>query len=235
MKSTLPFILIAVVIGAIAFFFISMNRGSTDSSAESSSNQPSDEQAEIQKAMMISGNLDTATFGAGCFWCVEAVFQDFKGVVSVVSGYSNGHVKNPTYKQVCNGNTGHAEVAQIVYDPAVISFEELLEIFWNSHDPTTLNRQGADVGTQYRSGVYYHNEAQRVSAEKVKAEIEASKVWDKPIVTEIVTIDNYSPAEDYHQNYYNLHGSQPYCQAVIAPKISKIRKKYADKLKPATE
>ncbi len=175
-------------------------------------------------------NLEVATFGAGCFWCVEAVFQRLNGVHSVVSGYCNGHVINPTYKQVCGGNTGHAEVAQITFDPSVISFEELLEVLWATHDPTTLNRQGGDVGTQYRSGIYYHNESQKEIAEKSKREV-ATKIWSKPITTEIVPIENYSAAEDYHQNYFNQNGSQGYCAYVINPKVQKMRKKFAQKLK----
>ena len=175
-------------------------------------------------------NLEVATFGAGCFWCVEAVFQRLKGVHSVVSGYSNGHVVNPTYKQVCGGNTGHAEVAQITFDPSVVSFGELLEVLWTTHDPTTLNRQGADKGTQYRSGIYYHNENQKNIAEKSKQEV-APKLWNDPIVTEILPIDNYSAAEDYHQNYFNQNGSQGYCAYVINPKVQKFKKNFADKLK----
>lgn len=177
-----------------------------------------------------NSNLEVATFGAGCFWCVEAVFQRLEGVHSVVSGYCNGHVHNPTYKQVCSGNTGHAEVAQITFDPSVITFEELLEVFWTTHDPTTLNRQGNDVGTQYRSGIYYHNEEQKVIAEKLKQEF-APTLWNKPITTEIEAIDNYSPAEDYHQNYFNDNPNQGYCAYVINPKVQKMRKKFANKLK----
>jgi len=175
--------------------------------------------------------LDTATFGAGCFWCVEAIFQNLKGVYSVEAGYSGGHVANPTYKQVCDGNTGHVEVAQITYAPKVISFEELLEVFWKTHDPTTLNRQGHDVGEQYRSVIFYHNEVQKAAAEKSKSEMDVSGYFDAPIVTAIEPLRNYYKAEDYHQNYFKYNSSQPYCVAVIKPKVEKFKKEFKDKLK----
>lgn len=174
---------------------------------------------------------DTATFGAGCFWCVEAVFQELNGVLSVTSGYMGGQVKNPTYKEVCTGQTGHAEVAQIVYDPSKISFAELLEVFWQTHDPTTLNRQGADVGTQYRSAIFYHSPEQQEEAERYKKELNASGAWDKPIVTEISAAEVFYPAEDYHQNYYNQNGEAAYCQFVIRPKVDKFKKVFGEKLK----
>jgi peptide-methionine (S)-S-oxide reductase len=172
--------------------------------------------------------LETATLGAGCFWCVEAVFQDFKGVHQVVSGYAGGTVKNPTYRQVCAGTTGHAEAVQITFDPEVISFADLLHVFWRTHDPTTLNRQGADVGAQYRSVIFYHNEEQKAIAEKSKRETAASGLWPNPIVTEIVPFTNFYKAEDYHQNYFNLNPNQPYCQLVIDPKVRKFRKNFKD-------
>ncbi|WP_369824008.1 peptide-methionine (S)-S-oxide reductase MsrA [Reichenbachiella sp. 5M10] len=175
--------------------------------------------------------MDVATFGNGCFWCTEAIFQDLKGVSKVESGYSGGQTLDPTYKEVCTGTTGHAEVLQITYDPAVISFDELLEVFWKTHDPTTLNRQGNDVGTQYRSVVFYHNDEQKVLAEKYKKELNASGAFNDPIVTEITAFDKFYVAEDYHQNYYNLNGSQPYCNFVIKPKVEKFRKVFKDKLK----
>jgi peptide-methionine (S)-S-oxide reductase len=178
-----------------------------------------------------AAKMETATFGAGCFWCVEAVFQDLKGVQSVVSGYSGGTTKNPTYKQVCTGTTGHAEVCQITYDPAVVSFPELLEIFWKTHDPTTLNRQGNDVGTQYRSAIFYHNDDQKRLAEHYKKELDASGAFGSRIVTEIVPFTNFYKAEDYHQNYFNQNPNQAYCQFVIQPKIEKLRKVFRDKLK----
>jgi len=178
-----------------------------------------------------SGPTDTATFGAGCFWCVEAVFQNLKGVQSVVSGYAGGTVRNPTYEDVCSGQTGHAEACQIAYDPAVISYPELLEAFWKSHDPTTLNRQGNDVGTQYRSAIFYHNEEQKKLAEHYKKQLDSSGAFDAPIVTQIVPFTNFYKAEDYHQNYFNEHGSQPYCVFVIRPKVEKFKKAFKDKLK----
>ena len=178
-----------------------------------------------------NGITDTATFGAGCFWCVEAVFQEMKGVLTVTSGYSGGAVKNPSYKEVCTGLTGHAEVCQIVFDPNQVSFKELLEAFWQTHDPTTINRQGNDAGTQYRSVIFYHNESQKQLAEIYKAELNKSGAFDKPIVTAIDPFTNFYPAEDYHQNYYNQNGDAPYCQYIIKPKVDKFRKVFHDKLK----
>jgi peptide-methionine (S)-S-oxide reductase len=174
---------------------------------------------------------DTATFGAGCFWCVEAVFQQLNGVISVESGYSGGHTRNPTYKEVCTGTTGHAEACQIIYDPSAISFTELLEVFWKTHDPTTLNRQGGDIGTQYRSVIFFHTEAQRSVAEEMKASLTAAHIWKDPLVTEIVPFREFFKAEDYHQEYYFQNTAQPYCSVVITPKLEKFRKVFADKLK----
>lgn len=181
---------------------------------------------------MDSLQMDTITFGAGCFWCVEAVFQDLNGVVSVRSGYSGGRIKNPTYKEVCSGLTGHAEVIQLVYKPAVISFDELLEVFWLTHNPTTLNRQGADVGTQYRSAIFYHTEYQKERAEYFKKKLNDEGAFPTPIVTEITAFDTFYPAEAYHQEYYNNNGDQPYCRLVIQPKVEKVKKVFGDKLKP---
>ncbi len=175
-------------------------------------------------------DLDLATFGAGCFWCVEAVFQELKGVKSVTSGYTGGHVNNPTYRQVCYEDTGHVEVAQIAFDPQIISYEELLEVFWFTHDPTTHNRQGNDVGTQYRSAIFYHSDVQKEIAEKSKLEI-ATQLWDDPIVTEIKEIEKFYSAENYHQNYYKSNANQPYCRAIINPKLIKFREQFANKLK----
>lgn len=175
--------------------------------------------------------LDTAYFGAGCFWCIHAIFQDFKGVIQVESGYANGETENPSYKEVCTGMTGHAEVVEVVFDPEKISYSTLCEIFWHAHDPTTLNRQGADIGTQYRSGVYFTNETQQQIALEVLQKIKTEKVWDDPIVTEIVPLKKYFSAENYHQDYFRLNPEQGYCSAVIAPKVSKIRKLYASLLK----
>ena len=178
-------------------------------------------------------NLETATLAAGCFWCIEAVFDDLKGVEDVVSGYSGGHTENPTYRQVCEGTTGHAEVAEIKFDPAVISFKDVLRVFFSVHDPTTLNRQGADVGTQYRSAIFYHNDDQKRDAEEVIKEITDEGVFDAPIVTEITPFEKFWPAEDYHQEYFANNANVPYCAAVVAPKVAKFRKKFVDKLKSA--
>ena len=175
--------------------------------------------------------LETATFGAGCFWCVEAVFLQLEGVHEVVSGYTGGTTVNPTYQAVCMGMTGHAEVIQFQFDPDVISYEELLEVFWHTHDATTLNRQGGDVGTQYRSAIFYHTEAQKQTAEQSKTEMDASDMWDDSIVTEITPANVFYPAENYHQNYFQLNPNQPYCQFVIHPKMRKFTKDFKDKLK----
>lgn len=183
---------------------------------------------------MTTENLDTlqtAVFGAGCFWCVEAVFQRIEGVVKIESGYSNGDVKNPTYREVCYGKTGHAEVCKIWYDSSKVSYETLLSVFWQTHDPTTLNRQGNDIGTQYRSAIFYNTEGQKAAAEKYKAELDKSGAFSNPIVTEITALNNYYKAEDYHQDYYNQNGDQPYCQFVIAPKLEKFKKVFGDKLR----
>lgn len=180
---------------------------------------------------MNNNKLDTATFGAGCFWCVEAVFTELKGVTNVYSGYTGGHIKNPSYKEVCTGRTGHAEVAQIVYNPELISFDELLEVFWQTHDPTTLNRQGNDVGTQYRSSIFYHNEFQKERAEYFKKKLNEAEAFANPIVTEISPLGDFYKAEDYHQNYYENNANQPYCMMVVRPKVEKLRKAFKDKLK----
>ena len=172
-----------------------------------------------------------ATFGAGCFWCIEACYKDLEGVISVTSGYSGGALENPTYKQVCEGNTGHAEIARIVYDDERISFDELLEVFWFVHDPTQLNRQGNDIGTQYRSVIFYHDEIQKELAEKYIQKLTEDKVWDKPIVTLVEPLINYYPAEDYHNNYFALNPENPYCNAVVRPKVEKFRKVFSSRLK----
>ncbi|MFM2359874.1 MAG: hypothetical protein RLY16_1867 [Bacteroidota bacterium] len=178
-----------------------------------------------------TGSIDTATLGTGCFWCTEAIFQQLEGVVSVKSGYSGGHVDNPDYKAVCTGTTGHAECLQIVYEPSKISFDELLEVFWQTHNPTTLNRQGNDVGTQYRSVVFYHNEAQKTKAAHYIDELNKSGAWSDPVVTSLEPMVKFYPAEDYHQNYYNDNGNQGYCQFVIRPKVEKFQKVFKDKLR----
>jgi peptide-methionine (S)-S-oxide reductase len=174
---------------------------------------------------------EVATLGGGCFWCLEPVYDQLRGVISVESGYSGGHVENPSYRAVCGGNTGHAEVVRITFDPSVVSFRELLEIFFTIHDPTTLNRQGNDVGTQYRSVIYYHSPEQEKVAREVINEVNQAKLWPKPLVTEVSPITNYYEAEDYHQEYFANNGYQPYCQMIIAPKVAKFRKHYFDKLK----
>ncbi len=178
--------------------------------------------------------IDTAVLGAGCFWCVEAIFQELKGVIKVIPGYSGGHVKNPSYHEVCNGTTGHAEVCEVIFDTEVISFDELLEVFWLIHDPTSLNRQGNDVGTQYRSAIFYRNDKQKDIAFEYKNMLSSSGDYRKPIVTEITMFTSFYKAEDYHQDYYDLNKNAPYCVYVISPKIEKFRKVFKDKLKPTT-
>lgn len=176
-------------------------------------------------------NLAIATFGNGCFWCTEAIFQQLKGVETVVSGYTGGQVKNPTYKEVCSGTTGHAEAIQITYDPSVISYREILDVFFYTHDPTTLNRQGADVGTQYRSAIFFHDKEQESDAKTIIAQLTSEGVYSDPIVTEVTPIGVFYKAEDYHMNYYNNNKNQGYCRAVINPKLDKFMKKYASKTK----
>lgn len=186
-----------------------------------------------QKKENMNENLATATFGNGCFWCTEAIFQQLKGVESVLPGYTGGTVKNPSYKEVCTGTTGHAEAIQIKYDPEVISYRELLEIFFYTHDPTTLNRQGNDIGTQYRSAIFYHDAEQKREAEEIIAALTAEAVYEDPIVTEVTAHEVFYLAEDYHQNYYNNNKNQGYCRAVINPKLDKFMKKYGHKTKKA--
>ena len=181
-------------------------------------------------------HLDTATFANGCFWCTEAIFEELKGVQSAISGYAGGQTENPTYKEVCSGETGHAECIQVVFDPAVISFDELLEVFWKTHDPTTLNRQGNDIGTQYRSAIFYHTEEQKNKSIVYKKALDQSGAWTNPIVTEIVPFTIFYPAENYHQQYFEINGNaNPYCQFVIQPKLEKFRKVFADKRKKETD
>jgi peptide-methionine (S)-S-oxide reductase len=180
---------------------------------------------------MSEQNLETATLAAGCFWCVEAIFDDLKGVADVVSGYSGGHTEHPTYQQVCSESTGHAEVIQIRFDPAVISFKEILQVFFTVHDPTTLNRQGNDIGSSYRSAVFYHSDEQRKVAEEVISEFTSEGVYDNPIVTEVKAFDKFWPAENYHQEYFANNPNQPYCAAVVAPKVAKFRQKFLSRLK----
>jgi len=207
---------------SIVLFLVGCNKRETNAQSEKIN--------EKENQMNESG-LEKATFGSGCFWCTEAIFENLNGVTSVVSGYAGGHVDNPTYEDVCTGTTGHAEVTQITYDPSVISYDELLEVFWKTHDPTTLNRQGNDVGPQYRSVIFYHNEEQKALAEKYKDELNKSGAWDNPIVTEITAYTNFYAAEKYHQNYYENNPNQGYCAFVIAPKLEKFKKVFKDKLK----
>lgn len=174
---------------------------------------------------------EVATLAGGCFWCLEAVYNDLRGVESVVSGYAGGTVANPTYEQVCRGNTGHAEVVQITFDPAVVSFRELLEVFFTIHDPTTLNRQGNDIGTQYRSAIFYHSDDQKRVSEEVIKDLAEKKIWGNPIVTQLVPLTEFYPAEEYHQRYFERNPNQGYCQVIISPKVSKFRKAFLEKLK----
>ncbi len=179
----------------------------------------------------MSNHFETVTLAGGCFWCLEAVFDEMKGVESVESGYTGGHVANPSYRAVCNGDTGHAEVVQVKFDPSVISLRDLLNVFFAIHDATTLNRQGADAGTQYRSAIFYHSPAQKETAEALIKDLNAQKIWDYPIVTEVAPLSNFYIAEDYHQEYFANNPNQPYCQAVVAPKVSKFRKHFLELLK----
>jgi peptide-methionine (S)-S-oxide reductase len=203
----------------------------TKSARNTDDKPPQDrEGSDAEGAATDPADLEKATFGAGCFWCSEAVFQQLKGVRSVASGYSGGVAKNPTYELVCTGATGHAEVIQVTFDPKVISYDELLEVFWQTHDPTTLNQQGADIGTQYRSVIFYHAADQKKLAEHYKKQLEAEHAFRKPIVTEISKFTEFYPAEAYHQNYYNLHRGEGYCSAIIRPKVAKVKKVFKDKL-----
>jgi peptide-methionine (S)-S-oxide reductase len=217
----------AAVTLVAAVFFTGACGGRETAGAEKEMTMSEPEKTEMQG----DSAIETATFGAGCFWCVEAIFQRLEGVLTVKSGYSGGTVKNPSYKEVCNGTTGHAEVIQLTYDKRKISFDELLEVFWKTHDPTTMNRQGNDIGTQYRSAVFYHTREQKEKAEGYKKKLNEAKAYPNPIITEIVPFTNYYPAEDYHQNYFNQNGGQGYCQYVIQPKVEKFEKVFKDKLK----
>ncbi len=187
--------------------------------------------SQYNKTIMNENRSEVTTFASGCFWCTEAIFDRVKGVVSVVSGYSGGEVVNPSYKEVCNGNTGHAEAIQVTFNPDEVSYVELLEIFFKTHDPTTLNRQGADVGTQYRSAIFYHTPSQREQAVKIIDALNSEKIWKDPIVTEVTAFSNFYPAEDYHQEYFDNNGDQGYCRMVIQPKVEKFEKVFRDKLK----
>jgi peptide-methionine (S)-S-oxide reductase len=183
------------------------------------------------RSIHMSTNLQIATLAGGCFWCLEAVYDEIKGVHSVESGYAGGHMDNPSYRAVCNGDTGHAEVVQVHFDPNVVSYRDLLNVFFAIHDPTTLNRQGGDVGTQYRSAIFYHNDEQKRIAEELIKDLNAQQIWDNPIVTEVTKLDKFYVAEDYHQEYFERNRYQPYCVAVVAPKVSKFRKHFLELLK----
>jgi peptide-methionine (S)-S-oxide reductase len=215
-KSLLGFL--GLVVGLLVVLYLGTRYGTTESPSVLEPAEPPPGMAK-------------ATFGAGCFWCTEAVFQQLKGVQSVVSGYSGGMVKGPTYRQVCTGTTGHAEAVQVTYDPAVISYEELLEVFWQAHDPTTRDRQGNDVGSQYRSVIFYHTDEQKELAERSKQKLDASGLFDGPIVTEIVPFTAFYRAETHHQNYFVENAGRPYCRAFIRPKVDKVKKVFRDKLK----
>jgi peptide-methionine (S)-S-oxide reductase len=188
--------------------------------------------AQIMDINKKNNRTEIATFGAGCFWCVEAIYSRLEGVIDVQSGYSGGSVKNPTYKEVCTGKTGHAEVCQIIFNPDVISYEQLLKVFWSVHDPTTPNRQGNDVGTQYRSVIFYHSEEQKKLAEEIREKLDREGIWKKPIVTTVDPFVAFYPAEDYHDDYFEKNPNQPYCSLVIAPKVEKFEKVFKDILKP---
>lgn len=216
---------------AIFLFFIAVSVVIGCSLKETKLVKTSQNTDERNNKMTDTTKLEKTVLGAGCFWCVEAIFQDLKGVEKVESGYSGGTTKNPTYKEVCNGTTGHAEVVQLTFDPSVISYEQILTVFFHVHDPTTLNQQGADVGTQYRSAIFYMNDEQKKTAEKVKEDITKSGLWDDLIVTEITPFSEYYPAEDYHQDYYNNNPNQSYCSYVIAPKVKKFYKEFGYLLK----
>jgi peptide-methionine (S)-S-oxide reductase len=219
MKRNIYLLIISIIL--IQFFPVSPQNESYAQSKTSN----------LKKKEINMEGMETATFGSGCFWCSEAIFERVKGVISVISGYSGGTVENPTYEQVCSGKTGHAEAIQITYNPKVVSYPELLEIFWRTHDPTTLNRQGNDVGTQYRSVIFYHNENQKKLAEEYKKKLDESGAWGNPIVTEISPYKNFYKAENYHQDYYENNPNQGYCSFVIAPKVEKFEKVFKDKLK----
>ncbi len=205
--------------------------GSAESDGKNVGIRSSPERNQDQQERKMSEKLAMATFGGGCFWCTEAVFQELEGVHRVISGYAGGETENPTYKEVCSGLTGHAEVIQVEYDPSVIPYAKLLEVFWQTHDPTTLNRQGADVGTQYRSVVFYHDEEQRGTAEALKKRLNDEQAFGNPVVTEISEFSKLYPAEDYHQDFYSQNPNQGYCRAIIGPKLAKFRKAFADHLR----
>jgi peptide-methionine (S)-S-oxide reductase len=232
--SLMKIILAGLVLTVSAFYSCAQKTPATTSSKEKEPIINKTDDTMERKDPPAMGTMEVATLANGCFWCTEAIFEQLDGVISAESGYTAGEKPNPTYKEVCTGETGHAECLQITYDPTKITFDELLEVFWQTHDPTTLNRQGGDVGTQYRSGVFYHNEEQKQKAEKYKAELDKSGAFDNPIVTEITAFTKFYPAEDYHQQYFELNENKnPYCKMVIRPKLDKFEKVFKDKLKKA--
>lgn len=218
---------LVVIVSIFAAFSLAVASDHSTASAQEKKNKS--DNAQDRKAK--GGKNEVATLAGGCFWCLEAVYNDLRGVEKVVSGYSGGHVVKPAYEQVTRGNTGHAEVVQITFDPKVITYQELLEVFFTIHDPTTLNRQGADVGAQYRSAIFYHSPEQKAVADKTIADIGAAKIWNNPIVTEVTKFEAFYPAEDYHQRYYERNPNQRYCKMVIEPKVIKFRKQFFSKLK----
>ena len=221
------FIITLAACTAIAAFLYA-NTGARSMPSSSNDERPNEATSDDSSS---ASNHRKATFAAGCFWCTEAVYLRLKGVSKVVSGYSGGNVENPTYKQICTGLTGHAECVQVEFDPDVITYEQLLDVFFHTHDPTSLNRQGADVGTQYRSSVFYHNAKQKAAAEKMIAELDAEGTFDRPIVTKLEKLEIFYPAEDYHQDYFRLNPNAGYCQVVVGPKVEKFQKRYAALLK----
>ena len=214
------FFIFVAILGVAGVAFLSFNR-----------DQPREKGAMTKEPKTLSADAEFATLAGGCFWCLEAVFEQVQGVERVESGYMGGSVKNPSYKQVCTGTTDHAEVVQIAFDPKVISYREILQIFFVLHDPTTLNRQGADRGTQYRTAIFYQTPTQMETAQKLIAELSAQKIWDQPIVTEVKALDTFYRAEDYHQGYFQANPGNPYCQGVVAPKLAKLRKHFLSKMK----
>lgn len=223
---------LCVCVASLALHACSSSANTNQADANVSAKKTNNNKMETNKTVPTNpDSLETITLGAGCFWCVEAVFQQLEGVVKVESGYAGGAIKNPSYREVCTGRTGHAEVVQVSFDPQVISLQQILEVFWNSHDPTTLNRQGADAGTQYRSAIFYRTEAQKTIAEQSRKQFDETSPYGDPVVTEITLFTNFYKAEDYHQDYFAINGHEPYCQMVIRPKIDKVQKQFKDLLK----
>jgi peptide-methionine (S)-S-oxide reductase len=223
---------LSVCLASLALYACSSSANTNQADVAISASKTDNNNMETNKTVPTNtDSLETITLGAGCFWCVEAVFQQLQGVVKVESGYAGGAIKNPSYREVCTGRTGHAEAVQVSFDPQVISLQQILDVFWNSHDPTTLNRQGADAGTQYRSAIFYHTEAQKAIAEQSRKQFDETGPYGDPVVTEITPFTNFYKAEDYHQDYFAINGHEPYCQMVIRPKIDKVQKQFKNLLK----